>query len=114
MERTTLLRIENTNDYKYYAIKFLELPHKDINEIVCIPWMWIVLHRKRDLNVVVAYPVANPSDTEKRVKEREKHLKHWNLYKADVLYANGNIVSCASLHFYSIFTTFFGTHLWQQ
>ncbi|XP_057321120.1 uncharacterized protein LOC130664936 [Microplitis mediator] len=76
-----------TETFKYHVVQFLELPYKGIDEYVCVPSTWIVLRRKIDQKVIVAYPVENPSDTAKRVKRRQKRSDDWKLYLSVVKYS---------------------------
>nr|AOH69120.1 hypothetical protein A6F54_47 [Microplitis mediator bracovirus] len=79
-------QMKSTEKFKYHVVQFLEFPYKGIDEYVCVPSTWIVLRRKIDRRVIVAYPVENPSDTAKRVKRRQKRSDDWKLYLSVVEY----------------------------
>ena len=49
------------------------MPYDGIDEYVCVPAEWIVVHRTRDGKAVVACPKdRDPSVTRDRVKRKER------------------------------------------
>ena len=63
----------NNNKLAFYVVQFWEMPYDGIDEYVCVPAEWIVVHRTRDGKAVVACPKdRDPSVTRDRVKRKER------------------------------------------
>ncbi|XP_061714852.1 uncharacterized protein LOC133523348 [Cydia pomonella] len=76
------MKADDSKEYLYAVVKFLELPGADVGDYVCIPRSWIQMRTGR--KITVAYPSEQPSITKKRIKAGENPLRNWKCYMAVV------------------------------
>ncbi|CAD6243351.1 GSCOCT00013041001.2-RA-CDS, partial [Cotesia congregata] len=71
----------------FYVVQFLDLPYEGIDDYVCVPHTWVMVHKVHDMKAVVTYPTGeDPSLTRDRVKRKEKCDHEWKFFMAAVKY----------------------------
>ncbi|ABK63364.1 hypothetical protein [Cotesia plutellae polydnavirus] len=79
------MRPKREDEHEFYAIQFIELPFEGIDDYVCVPYTWLIMHQVTEQRAVVAYPKdENPFDTRDRAKRKERYNDAWGFYMAAV------------------------------
>ncbi|AEE09484.1 conserved hypothetical protein [Cotesia vestalis bracovirus] len=79
------MRPKREDEHEFYAIQFIELPFEGIDDYVCVPYTWLIMHQVTEQRAVVAYPKdEDPFDTRDRAKRKERYNDAWGFYMAAV------------------------------
>lgn len=91
----------NDNVSQFYVVHFIEKPFKGIDDYVCVPYTWVIMHNFAESIVIVAYPKdEDPSVTRERAKKKERYqsLKDWCAnYTAELKYQSSKFYSIVLL-----------------
>ncbi|XP_061714670.1 uncharacterized protein LOC133523207 [Cydia pomonella] len=68
--------------YIYHIVEFKELPYTGIGKYVCIPDSWIRWRDTKSKDLIIAYPDSDIKVVRDMVKNNDKYLESWKLYKA--------------------------------
>nr|QZB49067.1 BEN [Cotesia vestalis bracovirus] len=76
---------KSDNERAFYVVQFIELPFEGIDDYVCVPYTWLIMHQVTEQRAVVAYPKdEDPFDTRDRAKRKERYNDAWGFYMAAV------------------------------
>ena len=88
----------NSGEMAFYVVQFLELPYEGIDDYVCVPHTWVIIHRRQDGRSVIAYPEdKDPSVTRDRAKRKERCSNEWKFYVAAIKYQSSEFKLFQSL-----------------